>query len=75
MTMPKPLTVWITTNSGKFFKRWEAQANKQIDFIKIIVMEYLSFKDWSISIKWFCLRLLSGEVNRLLLGWLIVGVV
>ena len=21
--MPKPLTVWITTNSGKFFKRWE----------------------------------------------------
>ena len=23
LTMPKPLTVWITTNSGKFFKRWE----------------------------------------------------
>ena len=23
--MPKPLTVWITTNSGKFFKRWEYQ--------------------------------------------------
>ena len=23
MTMPKPLTVWITTNCGKFFKRWE----------------------------------------------------
>ena len=22
-TMPKPLTVWITTNCGKFFKRWE----------------------------------------------------
>ena len=22
---PKPLTVWITTNSGKFFKRWEYQ--------------------------------------------------
>ena len=22
-TMPKPLTVWITTNSGKFWKRWE----------------------------------------------------
>ena len=21
--MPKPLTVWITTNCGKFFKRWE----------------------------------------------------
>ena len=23
LTMPKPLTVWITTNCGKFFKRWE----------------------------------------------------
>ena len=23
MTMPKPLTVWITTNYGKFWKRWE----------------------------------------------------
>ena len=21
--MPKPLTVWIKTNCGKFFKRWE----------------------------------------------------
>ena len=27
LTMPKPLTVWITTNFGKFFKRWECQAN------------------------------------------------
>ena len=25
LTRPKPLTVWITTNSGKFFKRWEYQ--------------------------------------------------
>ena len=24
-TMPKPLTVWITINCGKFFKRWEYQ--------------------------------------------------
>ena len=23
LTMPKLLTVWITTNCGKFFKRWE----------------------------------------------------
>ena len=23
LTMPKPLTVWITTNCGKYFKRWE----------------------------------------------------
>ena len=25
LTMPKPLTVWITTNFGKFLKRWEYQ--------------------------------------------------
>ena len=25
LTMPKPLTVWVTTNYGKFFKRWEYQ--------------------------------------------------
>ena len=23
LTMPKPLTVWITTNCGNFWKRWE----------------------------------------------------
>ena len=25
LTMPKPLTVWITINCGKSFKRWEYQ--------------------------------------------------
>ena len=25
LTIPKPLTVWITTNCGKFWKRWEYQ--------------------------------------------------
>ena len=25
LTTPKSLTVWITTNSGKFLKRWEYQ--------------------------------------------------
>ena len=25
LTMPKPLTVWITTNRRKFWKRWEYQ--------------------------------------------------
>ena len=23
LTMPKPLTVWVTINCGKFWKRWE----------------------------------------------------
>ena len=25
LTMPKPLTVWITINYGKFLKKWEYQ--------------------------------------------------
>ena len=25
LTIPKPLTVWITTNCGKFLKRWDCQ--------------------------------------------------
>jgi len=25
LIMPKPLTVWITTNCGRFWKRWEYQ--------------------------------------------------
>ena len=25
LTLPKPLSVWITTNHGKFLKRWEYQ--------------------------------------------------
>ena len=25
LAMPKPLTVWITTNCGKLWKRWEYQ--------------------------------------------------
>ena len=25
LTMPKPLTVWITANCGKFLNRWEYQ--------------------------------------------------
>ena len=25
LTMPKPLTVWITTNCGEFWKRWAYQ--------------------------------------------------
>ena len=29
LTIPKPLTVWITTNCGKFFKRWEYKKKKK----------------------------------------------
>ena len=32
LTMPKPLTVWITTNGGKFFKRWEYQTTLPVSW-------------------------------------------
>ena len=34
LTMPKPLTVWITINCGKFFKRWEYQTNHLTCFLR-----------------------------------------
>ena len=30
LTTSKPLTVWITTNCGKFFKRWEYQTTSPV---------------------------------------------
>ena len=30
LTTPKPLTVWITINCGKFFKRWEYETTVPI---------------------------------------------
>ena len=30
LTMLKPLTVWITTNCGKFLKRWEYQTTLSV---------------------------------------------
>ena len=30
LTTPKPLTVWITTNCGKFFKGWEYQTTLSV---------------------------------------------
>ena len=32
LTMPKPLTMWITTNCGKFLKRWEYQTTWPISW-------------------------------------------
>ena len=32
LTMLKPLTVWITTNSGKFLKKWEYQTTLPVSW-------------------------------------------
>ena len=36
LTMPKPLTVWITTNWGKLFKRWEHQTTLSASWKKSV---------------------------------------
>ena len=33
LTMPKPFTVWITMNCGKFWKRWEYQATWPVSWV------------------------------------------
>ena len=33
LTMPKPLTVWITINCGKFFKRWKYQTMWPVSWV------------------------------------------
>ena len=35
LTMLKPLTVWITTNCGKFFKKWEYQTTLPASCIQV----------------------------------------
>ena len=32
LTMPKPLTVWITTKCGKFLKKWEYQTTLPVSW-------------------------------------------
>ena len=32
LTTPKPLTMWITTNSSKFFRRWEYQTTSPVSW-------------------------------------------
>ena len=32
LTTPKPLTVWITTNCGKFLKRWDWQTTLPVSW-------------------------------------------
>ena len=34
LTVPKPLTLWITTNCGKFFKRWEYHTTLPLTYMQ-----------------------------------------
>ena len=57
--MPKLLTVWITTNCGKFFKRWEYQTTWPASWemcmqVKKQQLEVDMEKDWFQTGKWVC---------------------
>ena len=51
LTMVKPLTVWITTNCGKFWKRWEYQTTLPAswEFYKEVKKQQLEpdMKQWT----------------------------
>ena len=52
LTIPKPLTVWITTNCGKFLKIWEYQTTRPASWKNLYegqeatVRTGLGTKDW-----------------------------
>ena len=45
LTMPKPLTVWITINHGKFWKRWEYQTTWPASWE--ICMQVMKQQNWT----------------------------
>ena len=45
LTMPKPLIMWITTNCGKFWKRWEYQTTWSVSEICMQVKKQQSELD------------------------------
>ena len=42
LTTLKPLTVWITTNYGKFLKRWEYQTTSVHGILQAGILEWVA---------------------------------
>ena len=54
LTTPKPLTVWITTNCGKFFKKWEYQTTLPASWeICMQVKRQQTVGTWHGTMDWF----------------------
>ena len=47
LTMPKSLTMWITTNCGKFFKRWEYQTTWPVSWEICTQVQFTSVQSLS----------------------------
>ena len=60
LTMPKPLTVWITTNCGKFWKRWGYQTHPTCLLRNLYADQGVTVRtehgttDWFQIRKWVC---------------------
>ena len=52
LTMPKPLTVWITTNCGKFLKRWETRP-PYLPPEKSVCKSRSNSQNWTWKTDWF----------------------
>ena len=50
--MPKPLTVWIIINCGKFFKRWEYQITLSASW-EICMQSRNNGYNWTWNNRWF----------------------
>ena len=51
--MPKPLTVWITTNHGKFLKRWEYPRPLDLPFEKLYAGQEATVRTGHGTTDWF----------------------
>ena len=56
LTMPKPLTVWITTNCGKFLKRWEYQTTFPASCETCIAAQEAVVRTRQGTMDWFQIR-------------------
>ena len=81
LTMSKPLTVWITTNCAKFFKRWEYQTTWPASWeicmqvrkqpLELDMEQQTSSKSGNESIRLYTVTLLIYQSTPWeLLGWM-----
>ena len=56
LTMPKPLTLWITTNCRKFLKRWEYQTTFPASCETYIAGQEAIVKTRQVTMNWFQIR-------------------
>ena len=53
LTAPKPFTVWITTNCGKFLKRWEYQDHLTYLLRNLHVRQEVAVRTGHRTMNWF----------------------